>query len=805
MTAFAIAYEGESTLKALKSEQISVKQISKNWIFVQATARQIARMSKQDKIKQFYFEFHNAQPLSDTARVVEHVKEVHDGYGDLLRGYTGKNVLIGFVDAGLDWTHPDFIDANGVHRVIAYWDQSAPTDATAPQPYNYGKSCDSMSIVNGTCPLTEPVGSFHGTTVTGAATGNGRADGKEIGMATEAKIVAIQTNFNAANWTLTVADACDYLFRIADSLGLPAVMNLSVGSYYGSHDGMDPASELMEQLVEAKSGRIIVSAMGNSGDKGDYHLKGKIFNDTNFVWFMNNPTNQIQANSIYFDWWSDTATSNQLQIGFAGNDSLTFVQTPYTNFVSLKNMASHVIDTLRTNNGNKLAIVEMYKTLVGSTYEFEALIRDIDSLNYFYQLAVSGIGEFDLWSGKWSGLNDMVTRLPSAANFPRIVNYLRPDSLSTLVSSWACSDKIVTVGNIRNRVTHIDGNGNVHPYNPLPPVGFISFSSSRGPTRHNVFKPDVASNGDMMMGAAPAFMRQNSAYNPALEFGGWHARNGGTSMASPVVAGIAALYLEKCNSSDYKDYIRDISNNTDVFPHYGIMPNYTYGNGRINAYKALVHNGTFNYNGGYCGADFNLGVIPLDSMRNFSWSTGETTPEITITQPGTYTVTFEYGKNCYSTLTKMISLGTPPIQPIITSQGNVLTSTFADSYQWYKDGQKLVGENNQNLVIVSGGYYQVKISDTAGCSNYSDVYHSTLSIDETKAFTKIFPNPAYDFINIVSDANIEAYEIYSVSGVLLRKEVFELAPVDIRFLGIGTYILKLKSPFFVKTFKLIKQ
>lgn len=803
-TAFAVVYEGKNTLEVLRNNQITIKQITPNWVYIQTTARKIEALARSKAIKQFYFEFNQAKPLSDTARIVQHVKEVHDGYGDLIKGYTGKNVIVGFVDQGIDWTHPDFIDENGVHRVIAYWDQSAATDGTAPQPYNYGRSCDSMDIVNGTCLLTE-TGTFHGTTVAGAATGNGRANGKEKGMATGAKIVAIETDFSKSNWTLTVADACDYLFKIADSLGLPAVMNLSVGDYLGSHDGDDPAAELMEQLVDAKKGRIIVGAMGNSGAKGNYHLKGKIYNDTNFVWFKNNPSNQIKANSIYFDWWSDTLNSNNLNIGFAANDPANFyAQTPYTTFYNVKNLASYTIDTLKKNNGTKLAIVEMYKTPIGKTYEIEVLIRDYDSVNFRYQLAVSGVGEFDLWSGAWLQLNDMETNLPSVLSFPSIVNYMRPDSLSTIVSSWACSEKMVTVGNIRNRVTHIDNNGNVHAFSPTPPVGYISLNSSRGPSRKGAMKPDVASSGDMMMGAAPAFMRGDPSYNGDLELGGWHARNGGTSMASPVVAGIAALYLEKCPTSSYKDFIRDLKANTDVYSHYGTIPNYTYGNGRINAYKVLVHNGKFDNNAGYCGAPFQLGVTGLDSTRNFVWSTGATTNNITIEQAGVYSVKFDYGDNCYSTLTTTVGVGTPPIQPTITSNGNVLTSSPAVNYQWYRNGELLNGETDSSITIVSGGNYQVKVSDSAGCANYSEYYHSELAVEELEKVFKLYPNPTNDVVMIETDKEIKQFEIRSIEGKIISQGVYKEQFISFKEMAKGTYLLQLKGDDFIKIFKIVR-
>jgi subtilisin family serine protease len=48
---------------------------------------------------------------------------VHKGEG-LPQPYTGKNVIIGIVDWGFDYTHPTFYDTTLSHsRIIAAWDQ----------------------------------------------------------------------------------------------------------------------------------------------------------------------------------------------------------------------------------------------------------------------------------------------------------------------------------------------------------------------------------------------------------------------------------------------------------------------------------------------------------------------------------------------------------------------------------------------------------------------------------------------------------------------------------------------------------
>ena len=99
--------------------------------------------------------------LADSSRAHHFVNEVHSGNAPLGVAYTGRDVIIGVVDQGIDWLHPDFIDANGNTRVLRYWDQ-ASSGPTPPAPYGYGQEWDSTDINNGTCTSTEEA-SAHGT------------------------------------------------------------------------------------------------------------------------------------------------------------------------------------------------------------------------------------------------------------------------------------------------------------------------------------------------------------------------------------------------------------------------------------------------------------------------------------------------------------------------------------------------------------------------------------------------------------------------------------------------------------------
>ena len=53
---------------------------------------------------------------------------------------SGKDVIIGFIDSGLDYSHPDFVKEDGSSRILYYWDQNNPGDSTQIfEDYGYGK------------------------------------------------------------------------------------------------------------------------------------------------------------------------------------------------------------------------------------------------------------------------------------------------------------------------------------------------------------------------------------------------------------------------------------------------------------------------------------------------------------------------------------------------------------------------------------------------------------------------------------------------------------------------------------------
>lgn len=764
----------EETISLLNKDNITIKYSSSSWLFISTTAKWIDDKTKSKELKNYYFEYAPPVALGDSALVAYHVKPVHDGTGGLNSIYTGDNVIIGYVDQGIDWNHPDFIDANGNTRVMRYWDHSTNVGGTIPQPYNYGIVWDSAQINNGTCTSTEE-GSAHGTTVAGMGSANGFANGSNKGMAPNSRIIMVETNFNLPNWSLTIADACDYIFKVADSMGMPAIVNLSLGSYLGSHDGNDPATDYIESLLDEHPGRIVVGAAGNAGAKGKYHVTGNVDADTSFVWLQNNPSSSAAfgANHIYFDLWSDLS-DGVFDYAFGADlpSPLYGLRGSTIYRPAQASVGTPIFDTIFNSLGNRIATIEIYTELIDGNYHMEAYFSNVDSTAYNFRFSTTGSGKYDLWSGAWLGLNNLITTLPSPSVLPEIIHYHMPDSLQTIVSNWACSEKVITVGNVRNRLGHIDNNGNqYYPSTDMTPPGKLSPNSSVGPSRHGLTKPDISAAGDVSLTAAPFWLLTNPTYNTLIDSGGWHARNGGTSMASPCVAGIAALYLEKCNKANYASFKSDLIATAFTDSYTGVVPNNSYGFGKphaLNLLQATEFTATVLGSNVTCGNPPSILSLSSSSpLASAIWSNGGIGLTDTISTAGDYSALVYSARGCAfqsDTLT-VTQLPVLPILPIMQS-GNTLASLSFTDYQWTLNGIDIPGATNQTLDITAPfGTYTCYCTSVDGCISETPPMTITLGLNGIDSQEiMLFPNPTNDYFTLLSEQKIVSVRIFSENG-----------------------------------------
>ena len=272
--------------------------------------------------------------LMDTARIRNNIDSAQTGYAPLPDSMVGKNVLIGIIDGGIYWQHQDFKNADGTTRIRYIWNQSIPS-SNPPLPYNYGTEWSFLDINGNTCTELvhwggsgDPCASdfSHGTCVAGAAAGNGSSlqsdsalAGKYVGVAPQSQLIIVDIGTSGpANGNCTpanidfltqISDAVDYIFKKADAMGMPCVVNTSVGTYYGSHDGIDPTTQIIEALLEQRNGRVLVAAGGNGGNVAQ-HLSYTVPSDSSnaaYTFF----DYIVPFAQCYFDLWADTAKVQQ--------------------------------------------------------------------------------------------------------------------------------------------------------------------------------------------------------------------------------------------------------------------------------------------------------------------------------------------------------------------------------------------------------------------------------------------------------------------------------------------------------------
>lgn len=182
---------------------------------------------------------------------------------------SGRGVLTGIVDSGIDLAHPDFRNEDGTTRVLALWDQTIP--GNPPSGYSRGSEYTAEEINRILMPQPmEPGGgtesgeperaggvgqgqaapdrilpgrdiSGHGTAVAGIAAGNGRgSEGRRFrGVAPESSLIVVkmgQAREGGFPRTTELMEGVDYIIRKAQEMRMPVAVNISFGNTYGSHE-----------------------------------------------------------------------------------------------------------------------------------------------------------------------------------------------------------------------------------------------------------------------------------------------------------------------------------------------------------------------------------------------------------------------------------------------------------------------------------------------------------------------------------------------------------------------------------------
>ncbi|MBI4126140.1 MAG: S8 family serine peptidase, partial [Deltaproteobacteria bacterium] len=521
----------------------------------------------------------------DTSRLHVNADDAQDGTA-VGTALTGQDVIVGVVDESIDYGHDDFKGSDDTTRVqFVRQRQSSGTF----------RVCVKSEIDAGTCAsskISDGGSGAHGTHVTGIAasantTYRGMAPGADIFFVfSSAATAETDDEDDVTTFSGAVLDGVTQIFLGADALDKPAVVNLSLGTSLGAHDGTSILEQGLDELIGSNAGRIVVNAAGNEnvnvlevpgagGIHADINVSSSQATGWRFgvistsvssfggalvdIWLNQGDDCTVEARA-YLTSAASTTASARANVGPVSvtSDSSSSSNTDDDGTVNL----ALGVDSSDTNNSRPHALVTLTKqssaswtTIVtdfedGGGYVFDVIIRatsgtctgsmwlypDYTTINDFLNNidgnVVSGTGAYTLADGD----SNKTTTIPATATKVIAVgSYMQEKPIGSGGSTWT------DVNGTSHDQTDFDAGGTggtvnaVSNFSSLGPTGEVSGSRT---------KPDIVAPGEPIIStlAGSASVLSSSKADAT------HVELEGTSMSSPHAAGAIALLLQYNNT-----------------------------------------------------------------------------------------------------------------------------------------------------------------------------------------------------------------------------------------------------------------
>ena len=513
---------------------------------------------------------HRLRPLLDQSRSLIGATALSDQYQ--LRG---KGVLVGVVDTGVDFRHADLRDKLGKTRIGYLLSRTEPRDGRHPEFPDYdgmqistAKDLDEVLDLEAKgmqppVPIRETDINGHGTHVAGIAASTGLATsgrfaaGRYVGVAPESTLCIVKATRDEVSFDdADILRGVGFCLDRAAEAKQPIVINLSLGSDGGLHDGSSLLEVALDELFVNRPGRVLVTASGNSGDY-DLHASSSLLSGTHDVTLHIGHQNvsvdqSVVALELYYD-----ASASPRDGGAA--DLMLTLRSP-----SGRRFEAPMGQTLQAKfedegealiDASDLAMTGPRGVLVTISGKSGA----VPPKEGDWHLELRGkTRRYDLWRVEQSEDLDVGLR-----------GHLDPDGYLGIPASAASA---ISVGALRSRLSWQRADGKQASFDRE--LGRVSTFSSGGPLGNGGFAPDVLAPGEFILSALSSAALQSDSrssfslpHDPGLLIAddSLHGVLRGTSQASPHVAGAVALMLEVAPSLTTTE-VRELLRTTSQLP-----------------------------------------------------------------------------------------------------------------------------------------------------------------------------------------------------------------------------------------------
>ncbi len=559
---------------------------------VASTLEQLSDMSYSDHISRIEANECNSDITLDDAYKHVNVEPLWKGSNNLPQAFRGAGTVIGIADIGFDLTHPAFRDDEGNLRISRFWDfLNIPEgkEYHEEDPYPIGTYFDDKEAILQQARSTDAEITYHGTHTLGIATGNSSGTPLQ-GMAPEADLYVVNDIVSSNSKLLPegtylsdtfILLAFQYMFDYADEQNKPCVVSYSIGGPQSMNDGDLLYKEYLARMTE-KPGHIFVASVGNDGAKSGYLPKSS--NQTTVG-------GAIQTNKTVVYLGVSTPKDLTLRITDYTDEPITphdvVLDMPATATEKGTISPSGLIYGEHNHKefGNlTLSVFPYQDPFREGRISYDIVVREssLDTYSERYVVELTGENtEADIFLQNGSLVKtDFDASLTGAQ--PNSGNLLRPGSLEEAIGVGASAWRTSYVNTKGSTVNNNHGTNGVR----------ADFSGC-GPAVSGLTKPDILAPGVNICSATNSYYSINPLkVTQEITYEGktykWHSLDG-TSMATPMVAGIIALWLEADPTLTRERILNVFAQTANHYDASLSYPNNHYGYGEIDAYKGLLY------------------------------------------------------------------------------------------------------------------------------------------------------------------------------------------------------------------------